>query len=239
MFKKGEKIHFHGGRVKKVKADGEIPSTNERHSIRGFVRGALVDCLTGEEKVGDWHENVITTYGFGMVIRNYAGLASTAMITNAQSSANATVTSDMAWARFWGIGYMTEAQSSNFSTMSKIDSTEWPVASTGGTSRVQLSSGSQGLSGTYSLSQSFQYASSHISNAQTVNCIAQYHNSSVGAGTAHSLATFASSTKGTTQALNISYAWVFSTGIAFALAGVSMLHVMKLLAILQMLSETI
>lgn len=195
MFKKGEKVHFHSGGVKRVKADGQVPSNREHHSIRGFVRGALVDCLTGEEKMGDWHENVITTYGFGIVVRNYVGLASSAL------SANATVMSDLGQARFWGIGYMTQAQSSNFSTMSAIDSTEWPLASTGGTSRAQVSSGVQGLSGTYSLSQSFQYASSHISNAQTVNCIAQYHNSSVGAGTAHSLATFASSTKGTTQAL--------------------------------------
>jgi hypothetical protein len=210
-FRTGEKIHTHDGKVHRVRAGGVLPKMRDGGSIRGFVRGALVDCLTGAEQRGDWHENVITTYGFGMVIRNYVGQASTAMISNAQSSANATVTSDLAWARFWGIGYMTEAQSSNFSTMSKIDSTEWPVASTGGTQRAQVSSGVQGLSGTYSLSQSFQYASSHISNAVTVNCVAQYHNSSVGAGTAHSLATFASSTKGTTQALNVSYAWVFST----------------------------
>lgn len=228
MFKKGEKIHTHDGKVHRVKADGQAPTAREHHSIRGFVRGALVDCLTGEEKRGDWHENVITTYGFGMVVRNYVGLASSAL------SANATVQSDLGLARFWGIGYMTQAQSSNFSTMSAIDSTEWPVASTGGTQRAQVSSGVQGLSGTYSLSQSFQYASSMISNAQTVNCIAQYHNSSVGAGTAHSLATFASSTKGTTQALNLSYAFVFSTVLAFAIAGASVLHLIKILMILQM-----
>lgn len=206
MFKKGEKIHTHDGKVHRVKTGGQLPKMgNERHSVRGFIRGALVDCLTGEEKVGDWHENVITTYGFGIVIRNYAGLASSA------SSVAATVTSDMGFARFWGLGYMTEAQSSNFSTMSKIDSTEWPLASTGGASRATVSVGSQLLSVTYSLSQSFQYASTQISNAVTVNCVAQYHHSSVGSGTAHSLATFASSTKGTTQALNLTYNFVFST----------------------------
>jgi hypothetical protein len=78
-------------------------------------------------------------------------------------------------------------------------------------SRATVSVGSQTLSGTWTLSQSFQYASTHISHAQTVNCVAQYGHSSVGSGTAMSLATFASSTKGTTQALNITYNWVFST----------------------------
>lgn len=207
-FLQGEKIITHDGKVHRVGKGGKLPRmkrNRESSFVRGFVRGELVDCKTGELLTGDWHENVITTYGFGIVVRQYAGLASSA------SSVAATVTSDMAPARFWGIGYMTEAQSSNFSTMSKIDSTEWPLASTGGVSRATVSVGSQLLSGTYSLSQSFQYASTQISNAVTVNCIAQYHHSSVGSGTAHSLATFASSTKGTTQALNVTYNWVFST----------------------------
>jgi hypothetical protein len=208
-FKQGEKIITHDGQVHRVRKGGRLPkikrAPGDNALIRGFIRGALVDCLTGEEKVGDWHENVITTYGHGMVVRNYAGLASSA------SSVAATVTSDMGFARFWGIGYHTQAQSSNFSTMSAIDSTEYGLHSTGGVSRATVSVGTQCLSGTWSLSQSFQYASTHISHAQTVNCIAQYHTSSVGAGTAHSLATFASSTKGTTQALNVTYNWVFST----------------------------
>jgi len=210
MFQKGDKIHTHDGKVHVVRKTGVVPKMGrsrpgEMPRIRGFIRGALVDCITGEEQIGDYHENVITTYGHGMVVRNYAGLASSA------SSVAATVISDMGFARFWGIGYQTQAQSSNFSTMSAIDSTEWPLASTGGVSRATVSVGSQLLSGTWTLSQSFQYVSSYISHAQTVNCIAQYHNSSVGAGTAHSLATFASSTKGTTQALNITYNFVFST----------------------------
>ncbi len=209
MFNPGDKIHTHDGKVHVVKERGRMPKSmvkrGEAPRIRGFIRGALVDCITGEEKMGDYHENVITTYGHGMVVRNYAGLASSA------STVAATVISDMGFARFWGIGYMTEAQSSNFSTKSAIDSTEWPLASTGGVSRATVSVGSQLLSGTWSLSQSFQYVSSYISHAQTVNCIAEYHNSSVGAGTAHSLATFASSTKGTTQALNITYNFAFST----------------------------
>lgn len=210
MFKEGERIHTHDGKVHIVRKGGVLPKMGrsrpgEMPRIRGFIRGALVDCITGEEQIGDYHENVITTYGHGMVVRNYAGLASSA------STLAATVISDMGFARFWGIGYQTQAQSSNFSTMSAIDSTEWPLASTGGVSRATISVGSQLLSGTWTLSQSFQYVSSYISHAQTVNCIAQYHHSSVGSGTAHSLATFASSTKGTTQALNITYNFVFST----------------------------
>ena len=198
MFKPGDKIHTHDGGVHRVRSRyGKTPRSmrkpNELPRIRGFVRGALVDCLGGDERIGDWHENVITTYGHGMVIKNFVGLAGSS------------------YASFWGIGYQTEAQSSNFSTMSKIDSTEWATASTGGVARATVSVGSQTLSGTWTLSQSFQYVSTAISHAQTVNCIAQYAHSSVGSGTAISLATFASSTKGTTQALNITYNWVFST----------------------------
>jgi hypothetical protein len=195
MFNKGDKIHLHDGRVVPVRKRG-IPkikrAPSEGAAIRGFVRGALVDCLTGEQRTGDWHENVVTTYGHGMVIKNFVGLAGSS------------------FASFWGIGYHTEAQSSNFSTMASIQ-TEYGLHSTGGVSRATVSLGTQTLSGTWTLSQSFQYASTHISHAQPVNCIAQYGHSSVGSGTAMSLATFASSTKGTTQALNISYSWLFST----------------------------
>lgn len=195
MFRKGDRIHTHDGNVYTVRRHGRVPRMGrmEVPKIRGFVRGALVDCLTGKETPGDWHENVITTYGHGMVIKNFVGLAGSS------------------FASFWGIGYHTQAQSSNFSTMSAIDSTEYGLHSTGGVSRATVSAGTQTLSGTWTLSQSYQYASTQISHAQTVNCIAQYAHSSIGSGTALSLATFASSTKGTTQALNITYNWVFST----------------------------
>lgn len=197
MFNKGDRLHLHDGTVHVVKRRG-VPKikrspAESMPSIRGFVRGALVDSFGGKEARGDWHENVITTYGHGMVIKNFVGLAGSS------------------YASFWGIGYHTEAQSSNFSSMTKIDSTEYGLHSSGGVSRATVSAGSQTLSGTWTLSQSFQYASTHISHAQTVNCVAQYGHSSVGSGTAMSLATFASSTKGTTQALNITYNWVFST----------------------------
>ncbi len=199
MFKKGDKIHLHNGPVVKARRDG-VPKgiRAEGFKPRGFVRGALVDCVTGEVQMGDWHENIITTYGHGVVIKNFVGLAG--------SSA----------ASFWGIGYHTMGQTnaantSNFSTQSALDSTEYGLHSSGGVSRATVSAGSQTLSGTWTLSQSFQYASTHISHAQTVNAVAQYVNSSVGAGTALSIATFASSTKGTTQALSITYNWLFST----------------------------
>lgn len=197
MFKRGDRIHLHDGSTHVVRRAG-IPRLKKRGQtemprIRGFVRGALVDCLTGEQRTGDWHENVITTYGHGMVIKNFVGLAGSS------------------FASFWGIGYHTQAQSSNFSTAASMDSTEYGLHSSGGVSRATVSAGSQTLSGTWTLSQSFQYASTHIANGGTVNCIAQYGNSSVGAGTALSLATFASSTKGTTQALNVTYNFVFST----------------------------
>lgn len=195
MFNKGDRIHTHDGKVHVVRKRGRAPNMGPMDvpKIRGFVRGAIVDAASGDQRLGDWHENVITTYGHGMVIKNFVGLAGSS------------------FASFWGVGYQTEAQSSNFSTMTKIDSTEYGLHSTGGVSRATVSVGSQTLSGTWTLSQSFQYASTHISHAQTVNCVAQYGHSSVGSGTAMSLATFASSTKGTTQALNITYNWVFST----------------------------
>jgi hypothetical protein len=213
MFKRGDRIHLHDGRVVSVRKAG-VPTIkrppNEGPAIRGFVRAALVDALSGEV-VGDseWHENVVTIYGHQQIVRNFVGLASSA------SSVMAAVLSDLGLAKYWGIGYHTQAQSSNFSTQASIDSTEYGLASTGGVSRATVSVGFQRLSGTWSLSQSFQYESSHISHAQTVNCIAQHLHSSVGvattAGPALSLATFASSTKGTTQALNITYNWLFST----------------------------
>src|SRR5690348_16994285 len=99
MFNKGDRIHTHDGKVHVVRTRGKAPYMGrmEQPKIRGFVRGALIDAESGERRVGDWHENVITTYGHGMVIKNFVGLAGSS------------------FASFWGIGYHTEAQSSNFS----------------------------------------------------------------------------------------------------------------------------
>src|SRR5512135_1097217 len=164
MFQKGDKIHTHDGKVHTVRSrSGKLPKSlwkNEQPRMRGFVRGALVDCLSGETQTGDYHENVVTTYGYNAAARAFAGLASSA------NSAAATVLSDLGLAKYWGIGYMTQAQSSNFSTMSAIDSTEWATASTGGTARATVSAGTQGISGTGTLVQQFQYVSTALSNAQ-------------------------------------------------------------------------
>jgi len=213
-FQPGDKIHTHDGKVHRVRRKDQVPKMRRADvsRIRGFVRGELVDCETGERQLGDWYENVITTYGHGAVIRAFVGLQSSQGST---ASSAATVLSDLGLARYWGIGHMTEAQSSNFSTKSAIDSSEQGTASTSGSTaggaRATVSAGIQSLAATWTLSQSFQYVSTAISNAVTLNCIAQYHNATVGSGTALSLATFASSTKGTTQALNVTYNWVFST----------------------------
>jgi len=208
MFKKGDRVHLHDGSIVEVrrKNSGNIRRPkSERSLIRGFIRASLVDCLTGEEQAGDWHENIVTQAGHQMIVRNFVGIQSS------HSSAVAVQTSDVGWARYWGIGNFTEAASSNFSTIVSMHS-EYGVSSTQTTgSRIAVSSGIQALSGTWSLSQSFQYASSHISHAVALNCIGQFVNASAGTGTALSLATFASSTKGTTQALNVTYNWLFST----------------------------
>lgn len=199
MIKKGEKVHLHNGKVWVAPADGALPKARGRRktaevSIRGFVRGALVD-PDGTEHAGDWHENTITNEGYKHAIRQFAQLAGSGA------------------ASYWGIGYQTNTTkaASDIATQSAFDSTEWGLHSSGGVSRATVSAGTQTLSGTYSLSQSYQYASTQISHAQTVNAIAQHSNSSVGAGSALSVAFFNSSTKGTTQALNVTYNWVFSS----------------------------
>ncbi len=132
-FKAGEKLHTHDGKVHRIKKTGALPkmgrNRHEMPRIRGFVRGELVDCETGERQLGDWYENVITTYGHGAVIRAFVGLQSSQGST---ASSAATVLSDLGLARYWGIGHMTEAQSSNFSTKSAIDSSEQGTASTSG-----------------------------------------------------------------------------------------------------------
>jgi hypothetical protein len=211
MFQKGTKIHLHDGTVVQVRKTG-IPKgivrkRNERGKVRGFVRAAIVD-PDGTEHLGDWHENNITEYGHQMIVRNYVGIASSG------TSAVATNITDLALARYWAVGSQSSTLvASELSTKTALVS-EYGTASnsTAGTGlRAAVSSGIQALSGTWTLTQSFQYASSHITNAATLNCLAQYHASSVGVGTAHSMALFASSTKGTTQALNLSYAWLFST----------------------------
>lgn len=210
MFQKGTKIHLHDGSVVHVRQAG-IPKrlgkgpSKERALVRGFVRAALVD-LDGTEHAGDWHENTLTEYGHQMIVRNYVGIVSSA------TSAVAGNITDLGLARYWAIGSQATVATDLSTKTALVSEYGTNSASTVGTgTRAAVSSGLQALSGTWTLSQSFQYASSHITHAATLNCLAQYHHATVGSGTAHSMALFASSTKGTTQALNLSYAWLFST----------------------------
>lgn len=207
MFKKGERVHLHDGTTVLVRQNGKLPrgrrksgsgAKKEAMIVRGFMRGALIDALTGEEQIGDWHENTITEYGHGVLIKNFVGSAGSII------------------ASFWGIGLAASsgASSTKLSSLQSME-TEYGLQSNStlnaaGGSRATVSAG-QGISGIWTLTQSFQYASSHLTNGATVGCLAQYGNSSVGAGSALSFALFASSTKGTTQALNVTYNWAFGT----------------------------
>jgi hypothetical protein len=173
------------------------------------VRGALVD-PDGTEHRGEWHENVITVWGHQQVVRNWAGLALSA------TSASAANITDLGLARYWAIGSMSNTTAStNFSTISSILQTEYGSASGGaGTaSRAAVSAGGglQALSGTWTLSQTHAYAATDILHGATLNCIAQHSNVSASSGSALSIAVFDSSTKGTTQALNLTYNFLFST----------------------------
>ena len=217
MFARGEKIHFHNGKVGVVRRDGVIPSDGRRRSrwpdtirIRGFVRGELVNAITGEVQRGDWHENVIVGYGHAMIARAYGGIVSSA------STGLASATSDVAWARYWGIGNHTLA-TSDYNTLATRIQTEYGISSnqtTGDRAHVSLgsvavSTQTTGWAATYS--NTIAYASSSVTNGATINCVALYHNSAQGAGTSWSYATFASSTKGSNQALNLTYTWVAQT----------------------------
>src|SRR5262252_6239965 len=179
-FKEGDKIHLHGGGIVKVGKHGVVPTIargpDDQVNIRGFVRAALIE-PDGREHDSDWYENVVTQFGHQHIVRNFVGLA---FLSNSGSSSMAANLTDLALARYWGLGYHTQGQSSNFSTQASMDSSEYGLASTGGTSRASVSAGQQVLSGTWTLQQSFAYASSQISHGVTVNCIAQYANATVG-----------------------------------------------------------
>jgi hypothetical protein len=203
MFKRGDKIHTHDGKVHRVRKDGtpKMRGAADRFRVRGFVRGALVD-PDGTQHVGDWHENVITIYGHQQVVRNWAGLAS------ASSSVAATNITQLGLAQYWAVGSLSNTTASTaFSTYTGILQTEYGSASAGaGTaSRAAVSAGGglQALSGTWTLSQTHAYAATDILHGATLNCIAQHSNISVGTASALSIAVFDSSTKGTTQALKV------------------------------------
>lgn len=220
MFKKGERIHLHGGRVHVVrKKGGETwPPGNEGAAIRGFMRIGLVDMLTGhEDYIGDWHENAITTFGHRQIVRNFAGLLTSA------SSVTATGTDQCGFGRYWALGSVSNTsstQSSNYTTVTHMSAwgTEWGSASTDGANVGARQVPYQSLDATWTLSQTYQYASTNFhSTSVPLNAIAEMAVSSVTAtatnvpASALSLATFAAITKSSNQALNVTYNWLFST----------------------------
>ena len=215
MFKKGTRVHLHDGSVHTMKRDGLPPRAKragnpafaEASKVRGFVRGALVD-PDGTEHLGEWHENTVTVKGHELIVRNFAGLASSG------------------GAQWWGIGHETAA-SGNFSTLTRMNSeygtNSASAANAAGSPRANVSA-SQALAGTWTLSQSWQYSATQIPNDVNLNCIAQHASSAIsttGASAnplacALSIATFVASSKSTSQALNVTYNWSFGTALALA-----------------------
>lgn len=175
--------HYKPGRSRKT------PNPTAPMVIRGFVRGALVD-PDGTVHLGDWHENAITTRGVQQVMNMYAMTTAT------------TATGEQGV--YLGVGNHTTAITSNATALQ----TEYASSTTGGVVR-KVPTISTSAYGT--LSYTAAYAATDITATATINAVGIFANSSVGAGSAHSIATFNSSTKGSTQALNITYTWNFAT----------------------------
>ena len=147
MFHKGDKIRLKNGRLHTMKTDGLPPragrrsrskDTSELPVIRGFIRGALVDVVTGEGEPSDWAENVITVTGHSTIIRNFIGAAGSSV------------------AQWWGLGSTTNtaAASSNLSTAQLLTS-EYGTQSVGaGTATRANVSLSQAIAGVWTLSAS-------------------------------------------------------------------------------------
>ena len=177
----GKRTHYKPGRT------AQTPSEEGIVRIRGFVRGCLVD-PDGTEHYGDWHENAITTKGVQMVMNNFV-----------------TYDSDALPGTRMGVGNHTGAIAS---TASAFNSTEYSPL-TGTTSRRQSAAVSSAAYGTMSFTQAF--ASSDISNNVAINAVGIFGVSTIGSGSAYSIATFTESSKSSTQALNITYVWNFAT----------------------------
>lgn len=218
VFNKGDKVHLHDGTVQTIRRKGQLPRKSkgrEHVPIRGFVRGELVDCLTGERQLGDWHENTITSFGHGMLVKNFVGIKQAA--TSGVTGSSAGNITDLGLARYWGVGYhsVTNEAASLLSTMTGVNSVEYAISSgVASSGRACLTGAYQCLSGVSALSQTYQYASTDLASGATVasvNAIMQHSTASVGAGTALSIALFSSSTKSTSQALNVTYNWVMGT----------------------------
>ena len=195
MFQKGDRVRMHDGRVAVVRKTGAVPrrrQQTEAVGIRGFIRGALID-PDGTVHLGDWHENVITEEGHKNVVRCFAGLANSSQ------------------ANWWAIGSHSTTGSQVVSMQSEFGTDSGAGANTGNRAAITANGGSQVLSSNWTLSQTHSWPATHISHSVTLNAIGQALNSSVATGSLLSIATFASSTKGTNQTLSITYNWLFST----------------------------
>lgn len=196
MFKKGEKVHFHDGTVQTIRGRRTklYRPKAEKCIVRGFVRGAIVD-PDGTEHMGDWHENVLTEYGHQQVIRAFAGLA------------NFTAASYMA------LGYQSTQFTANSDISTKATMSSEYGSSSGATTgnRRAMSGGQQTINGNMTLTQTIQWAATDVSHGVTLNAVGMANQAAAGGGSLMSMAIFASSTKGTTQALNITYNFIFST----------------------------
>lgn len=203
MFQKGDRVHLHDGSVITVRRKGHIPRRPKGHElvpIRGFVRGQIIDPNTNEVlQDTEWHENVITTYGHGIIIRNFVA-------SSAGSGA----------AIYWAIGRHTSDASGAFTgvvTMQSEYGLSQGTSTGGGRANLSAAPGTQVIAGTWTLSQSYGYANSVIVDGAVLNAIGNAINANRNGGSLVSIATFQEVTKYASAALNLTYNWVFSTGV--------------------------
>lgn len=177
-----EQVHFKKGRGPKTAvAPGSL-------KIRGFARGCLID-PDGTEHMGDWHENALSTTG----VQNIMLLLC--------ASTRGTVAG--AFPGWIAVGSHTAANS-----VSSGLNTEYAPDTSGASTRKGVATATASVG---TLSYTAAFASSEITSNATINAVAILNSASTTAGTAFSIATFASSTKGANQALNVTYQWNFAT----------------------------
>lgn len=183
MAKTTSKVHYKPGRSKTVPA----PTPGLGVTIRGFVRGAIID-PDGTEHVGDWHENAILTEGVKQVM---------ACFSSGSGSSKAS------WV---AVGNQSGAIATN---ATNFDSTEYNSDSAGSGTVRKTFAPTTSAYGTLTMTVGF--ASSDITGTNTINAVAIYGDSRIGSGSAFSVATFASSVKSSSQALNVTYTYNFAT----------------------------
>ena len=209
--KTGERVHCHDGKVHRVTKRGTVAgkrgAVSEGPRIRGFVRVALVE-PDGTELPSDWYENQITNQGWIALVNNFGGMNFTA------SAASCTVQSDLALARYIGIGWESRtAASSDIAALTNITS-EYATASNSTVNAAgarAIVAASMSNVGSFTLSMSTQFTSTMITNNATIGCIGMFNSASVGGGKLLSLATFATSAKSSNQAINVTYNFNFAS----------------------------